>query len=134
MLVRHLASGDWEPDEPAVFEALCEIVVPIRFPDGDRGDIAAFLDKIQSRSCEVNSERRLVLEQVIDVALGRTRPSTVEDVPRRAALMRTVLLGAIGIERRIDSDAVDRAVVAAEKLAITRGYRPRLADGGRSWE
>jgi hypothetical protein len=123
-LAKRLSAGPpWNPDEPAVVEELANELIPMFFVSGWTSEAEDFLSDIRLRG-ELSEARAEVLDEVVKIALGLEPSTIVDDVPKRAMIVRSILIGAIGRDlhlRRADAGAV---VARAEQRAFSRGFHP----------
>jgi hypothetical protein len=131
-LGRQLNDGQpgWNPDEPAVVEAACELPMRKVFgTDYDRRDVAEFAATLSEIPLPPGSvmPSHLEIEAVIRAALGDIY-AIIDDI-RPSVLLATrdrLILVAWHKQEWSETD-VDQLISSAEAAAFERGRRPPLA-------
>jgi hypothetical protein len=118
----------WNDDEPAVVEAACELAVREYF--GDDYDVRAVTSLVSGMRSRIHSNEppeQLATEAVIRSALAEADVMTGDINPGQKLHIRGLVTIEVRIRLGWDEAAVDRLIVAAERIASERGWNPPLA-------
>jgi hypothetical protein len=118
----------WNDDEPAVVEAACEIAAREYFgSDYDVRAITSLVSRLRSRFRSAEPPEQLVTEALIRSALGEADVVTADIEPVQKFRIRGWVTVEIRIRLGWDEAAVDQLIVAAEQMALERGWNPPRA-------
>lgn len=120
----------WNKDEPAVFEAACELVACRFFVPGyDAGEVSAYVSGLLARVPESRMRAgQHEVEAVVRAALGDT--DVVLDGIRPAVLLniQQIVIADLAYSMDLAEAAIDHMLSQAERVAVERGWNPPLAE------
>jgi hypothetical protein len=128
-LIKQLNNGQpgWNRDEPAVAEAAFELALKHMFPaDVNVRNITLFVADLLTRLKGIGPLGQLEIEAVIRSGLGDP-DVVVDNIPLSMMFnIHGAVTGKIVIDLKLKDSEINELVVAAEKLAFERGWKPPL--------
>jgi hypothetical protein len=136
-LSRHLNGGrpGWNPDEPAVVEAACELAMRQTFGESPNArEITALVAHLRAIPLPAGAVApgQLEMEAVVRAAMG-DRSAIIDDIrPSVLLVIRDRLIVLASGQLGWSESDVDQLIADAEDLALRRGWHPPTADLSRS--
>lgn len=118
----------WNDDEPAVVEAVTELLLQRYFGSAyDARDVAAFVAEIREAIADDGTLSQLQTEAVVRSLLGED--GAVDAKIRKGEKFQTHLAAMALANGRlgIDEAEIDRVIAEAEHIAFAKGWHPPLA-------
>lgn len=130
-LAQQLNRGErgWNDDEPAVVEAACELAVRRFFgPNGSGIPVRDFVSDMRRRISMLKTPpSQKDMEAVIGSALDNNSPAPTNIGRGELLNIRSAVTVNVSDLLKLDRNAIDKLIFAAEQTAIKRGYRPPVA-------
>ena len=114
----------WNRDEPAVVEAVCEILVRRLFPPGvSPGPIASLAADVR-RVAEGALPAQQAIEALVRAALDGPGPDTPAVPPPQAYRVHVLVIAFVRGRLPLHEAAIDQVILAGERIASERGRHP----------